>query len=76
MDTAPLPRGKDALPWVFAFGVPFAMAAALIVMCTGPSKVGKEIERLERVGCDRLPPFLASLTPLPAPARVSVARRR
>ncbi|MFE4262472.1 hypothetical protein [Streptomyces sp. NPDC056883] len=43
-------RGEDSLPWIFAFGMPFAVAAALMVLFTGSSKTGKEIERLDRTG--------------------------
>ncbi|WP_327306152.1 hypothetical protein OG730_23880 [Streptomyces sp. NBC_01298] len=45
-------RGDGQLAYLFAIGVPFAVAAALVVLFTGSSADGKEIERLERAGYD------------------------
>ncbi|MET9854189.1 hypothetical protein ABZY57_14745 [Streptomyces sp. NPDC006450] len=45
-------RGARVLPWIFAIGVPLAVAGALVVLCTGSSEYGKRIERLERAGYD------------------------
>ncbi|MCP3760427.1 hypothetical protein [Streptomyces sp. TBY4] len=54
LDKPPPPAGYRAgderLAYLFAIGVPFAVAAALVVLCTGSSANGKEIERLDRVG--------------------------
>lgn len=45
-------RRDQVLPWIFAIGVPLAVAGALVVLCTGSSKEGREIDRLERIGYD------------------------
>ncbi|MFI5766340.1 hypothetical protein ACIA8F_36080 [Streptomyces sp. NPDC051563] len=54
LDRPPAPvgyrTGDHVLPWVFAIGIPLAVAGALMVLCTGSSEDGKRIERLERAG--------------------------
>ncbi|MCP3760426.1 hypothetical protein [Streptomyces sp. TBY4] len=44
--------GDHVLSWIFALGMPLAVAGALMVLCTGSSEDGKRIERLERAGYD------------------------
>ncbi|MFE4637156.1 hypothetical protein ACFRJ1_27770 [Streptomyces sp. NPDC056773] len=52
----PLPGRRPTdrvLNWLFAFGVPFAVAAAWMVGATGSSADGMERDRLERIGYER-----------------------
>ncbi|MFE4262471.1 hypothetical protein [Streptomyces sp. NPDC056883] len=52
----PLPDNRPSdrvLSWLFAFGVPFAVAAAWMVGVTGSSETGMERERLERIGYEQ-----------------------
>ncbi|MER5761469.1 hypothetical protein [Streptomyces sp. NPDC002082] len=52
----PLPGSRPSdrvLSWLFAFGVPFAVAAAWMVGVTGSSAEGMERERLERIDYER-----------------------
>ncbi|MFB6523923.1 hypothetical protein [Streptomyces sp. NPDC056401] len=52
----PLPGSRPTdrvLSWLFAFGVPFAVAAAWMVGITGSSAEGMERERLQRIGYEQ-----------------------
>ncbi|MEU0403775.1 hypothetical protein ABZ318_26800 [Streptomyces sp. NPDC006197] len=43
---------NPALPYLFAFGIPFAAVTAFLTVFTGSSDYGRETERLERAGYD------------------------